>query len=75
MLHERDTKHQGTDGDGQRHSSPARAPATVQWDATDTSTSPPQEKEQQDEPMSCGEADSVAEVNLKSAHYSILFYL
>ncbi|KAM9351043.1 ankyrin repeat domain-containing protein SOWAHA [Symphorus nematophorus] len=61
MLHERDAKNTGTDGDGQRHSSPARTPATVQWDATDASTSSPQQKEQQDEPMSCGEPDSAAE--------------
>ncbi|XP_054465927.1 ankyrin repeat domain-containing protein SOWAHB [Anoplopoma fimbria] len=56
MLHERDSKHQWTDGDGQRHSNPGRAPATVQWDATEASTS-----SQQDEPMSCGEPDSAAE--------------
>ncbi|XP_037627848.1 acyl-CoA-binding domain-containing protein 6 isoform X3 [Sebastes umbrosus] len=61
MLHDRDTKHHGTDGDGQRRSSPARAPATVQWDATDASTSSPHRKEQQDEPMSCGEPDGAAE--------------
>ncbi|XP_070766808.1 ankyrin repeat domain-containing protein SOWAHA [Enoplosus armatus] len=63
MLHERDARHPGTDGDGQRHSSPARTPASVQWDATDASTSSPPQKEQQDEPMSCGEPDSAAEVN------------
>ncbi|XP_074499389.1 uncharacterized protein LOC141772372 [Sebastes fasciatus] len=61
MLHDRDTKHHGTDGDGQRRSSPARAPATVQWDTTDASTSSPHQKEQQDEPMSCGEPDGAAE--------------
>lgn len=72
MLHERDAKHQGTDGAGQRHSNPARTPATVQWDATDASTSPPPQKEQQDEPMSCGEPDSAAEVNSKSAFCPIL---
>uniref|UniRef100_A0A8C4GV82 SOWAHA-C winged helix-turn-helix domain-containing protein n=1 Tax=Dicentrarchus labrax TaxID=13489 RepID=A0A8C4GV82_DICLA len=58
MLQERDTKHPRAEGDGQRHSSPARTPATVQWDAA---TSPPHQKEQQDEPMSCGEPDSAAE--------------
>ncbi|XP_035512980.1 ankyrin repeat domain-containing protein SOWAHC isoform X1 [Morone saxatilis] len=58
MLQERDTKHHRAEGDGQRHSSPARTPATVQWDAA---TSPPHQKEQQDEPMSCGEPDSAAE--------------
>uniref|UniRef100_A0A8C2WX14 SOWAHA-C winged helix-turn-helix domain-containing protein n=1 Tax=Cyclopterus lumpus TaxID=8103 RepID=A0A8C2WX14_CYCLU len=58
MLHERDAKHPGTDGDGQRRSSPGRAPATVQWDATDASTSSPHQKEQQHEPMSCGEPNA-----------------
>ncbi|XP_034393692.1 ankyrin repeat domain-containing protein SOWAHA [Cyclopterus lumpus] len=61
MLHERDAKHPGTDGDGQRRSSPGRAPATVQWDATDASTSSPHQKEQQHEPMSCGEPNAAAE--------------
>uniref|UniRef100_A0A3B4ZKR8 SOWAHA-C winged helix-turn-helix domain-containing protein n=1 Tax=Stegastes partitus TaxID=144197 RepID=A0A3B4ZKR8_9TELE len=63
LLHERDTKQCGTDGDRQRHPSPARPPASVPWDA---STSSPHQKEQQDEPMSCGESDGAAEVNLKS---------
>ncbi|XP_041802339.1 ankyrin repeat domain-containing protein SOWAHC [Chelmon rostratus] len=61
MLHERDTKQPRTDGDGQRRSSPARAPAATQWDATDASTSSRHQAEQQDEPMSCGEPDSAAE--------------
>ncbi|XP_042347356.1 ankyrin repeat domain-containing protein SOWAHC isoform X3 [Plectropomus leopardus] len=61
MLHERDTKNPGTDGDGQRCPSPARTPATVQWDTTDASTSSPPQKERQDEPMSCGEPDGAAE--------------
>ncbi|TKS76646.1 Ankyrin repeat domain-containing protein SOWAHB [Collichthys lucidus] len=63
MLHERDAKHPGTDGDGQRHPSPARTPATVQWDTTDASTSssssPRHQKEQQDE----REPDGAAEVS------------
>ncbi|XP_030279994.1 ankyrin repeat domain-containing protein SOWAHB isoform X5 [Sparus aurata] len=58
MLHERDAKHPAADVDGRRHSSPARAPAAARWDA---STSPPRQKERQDEPMSCGEPDSAAE--------------
>lgn len=58
MLQERDAKHPAADVDGRRHSSPARAPAAARWDA---STSPPRQKEQQDEPMSCGEPDSAAE--------------
>ncbi|XP_071333417.1 ankyrin repeat domain-containing protein SOWAHC [Trachinotus anak] len=67
LLHERDTKQQGTDGDGQKHPSPARTTATVQCDTTDASTSPPppppppQQKEQQDEQMSCGEPEGAAE--------------
>lgn len=69
MLHERDAKHPGTDGAGRRHSSPARTPAAARWDA---SASSPQEKQQQDEQMSCGEPDSAAEVNLKSACCSVL---
>lgn len=72
MLHERDAKQRGTDGDGRRHSSPARTPAAARWDAMDASTSSPQEKQQQDEQMSCGEPDSAAEVNLKSACSSVL---
>uniref|UniRef100_UPI0037E910DA ankyrin repeat domain-containing protein SOWAHC n=1 Tax=Semicossyphus pulcher TaxID=241346 RepID=UPI0037E910DA len=61
MLHERDVKHRGTDGGGQRHSSPARTPASVVWDSTNTSTSPPHLKEQRDEPMALGETDTAAE--------------
>lgn len=71
MLHERDAKQPGTNGDGRRHSSPARTPAAARWDAMDASTSSPQEK-QQNEQMSCGEPDSAAEVNLKSACSSVL---
>ncbi|XP_044067665.1 ankyrin repeat domain-containing protein SOWAHA isoform X7 [Siniperca chuatsi] len=59
MLYERDAKHH--DGDGQSHLNPARPLATVQWDVTDTSTSSPHQKEQQDEPMACGEPNSAAE--------------
>uniref|UniRef100_A0A3Q0SJW5 SOWAHA-C winged helix-turn-helix domain-containing protein n=1 Tax=Amphilophus citrinellus TaxID=61819 RepID=A0A3Q0SJW5_AMPCI len=72
MLQERDTKHLRQDRDPQRHPSPARATATVQWEVTSAPTSSPHEKEEQDEPMSCGEADGAAEVNLKSAHHSSL---
>ncbi|XP_030589940.1 ankyrin repeat domain-containing protein SOWAHC [Archocentrus centrarchus] len=61
MLQERDTKHLRQDRDPQRHPSPARATATVQWEVTSTPTSSPHEKEEQDEPMSCGEADGAAE--------------
>ncbi|XP_068588808.1 ankyrin repeat domain-containing protein SOWAHC [Cebidichthys violaceus] len=58
MLHERDAKHHWTDGDGRGRSSPGRAPATAQWDATDASTSSPRQK---DEAMSCEEPDGAAE--------------
>ncbi|XP_070695233.1 ankyrin repeat domain-containing protein SOWAHC [Pempheris klunzingeri] len=61
MLHERDSKRPGTDGDGQRHSSPARTPATARWDTTDAATSSPHRREQQDEPMACEEPDCAAE--------------
>ncbi|XP_041655097.1 ankyrin repeat domain-containing protein SOWAHA [Cheilinus undulatus] len=47
--------------DKQRHSSPARTPAMASWDSTDTSASLPHLKEQQDEPMACGESDTAAE--------------
>ncbi|KAE8292776.1 Ankyrin repeat domain-containing protein SOWAHB [Larimichthys crocea] len=67
MLHERDAKHPGTDGDGQRHSSPARTPATAQWDTTDASTSssssPHHQKEQQDEREPDGAAEAVRAVS------------
>lgn len=70
-MQEREAKHLRPDGDRQRHTSPARTTSTVQWEVTDAPTSTPREKEEQDEPMSCGEADATAEVNLKSAHYSL----
>ena len=73
MLQDRDARLHGTDGDDQRGSSPARAPAAAQWDASDASTSSHQQKDQQDEPMLCGEQDEAAEVTLKPA--SILLYL
>ncbi|XP_022045479.1 ankyrin repeat domain-containing protein SOWAHC [Acanthochromis polyacanthus] len=57
LLQDRDTKHQGTDGDRQRHQSPARPPASVQWD----SSSSPHQKEQKDEAMLCGESDGATE--------------
>ncbi|XP_068454637.1 ankyrin repeat domain-containing protein SOWAHC [Clinocottus analis] len=57
MLHERDAKLPCTDGDGQRRSSPGRAPAAVPWDAADVSAS----SLQQHEPMSRSEPDAAAE--------------
>ncbi|KAI4823416.1 hypothetical protein KUCAC02_012000 [Chaenocephalus aceratus] len=45
MLQDRDARLHGTDGDAQRGSSPARAPAAAQWDASDPSTSSHQQKD------------------------------
>ncbi|XP_060914005.1 ankyrin repeat domain-containing protein SOWAHB [Labrus mixtus] len=56
MLQDRDVKTSGARGDDQRH-----PPAAVAWDSTGTSTSPARLKEEQDEPMTCGEAHSAAE--------------
>uniref|UniRef100_A0A3Q1CX63 SOWAHA-C winged helix-turn-helix domain-containing protein n=1 Tax=Amphiprion ocellaris TaxID=80972 RepID=A0A3Q1CX63_AMPOC len=64
LLHDRDTKHQGTDGDRQRHQSPARPPASVQWD----SSSSPHQKEQRDEAMLCGESDGATEITETSSN-------
>uniref|UniRef100_A0A4W6FUK5 SOWAHA-C winged helix-turn-helix domain-containing protein n=1 Tax=Lates calcarifer TaxID=8187 RepID=A0A4W6FUK5_LATCA len=61
LLNERDTKQQGTDVDGQKHSSPARTTAIVQWDTTDAATTSPHQRESQDEQMSCGEPENTAE--------------
>ncbi|CAJ1084483.1 ankyrin repeat domain-containing protein SOWAHA isoform X3 [Xyrichtys novacula] len=61
MLHDRDVKNPGTNGDRHARSSPARTTAAVAWDSTDSSTSPSHLKEPQEEPMVCGEADSSAE--------------
>uniref|UniRef100_A0A3P8QBE0 SOWAHA-C winged helix-turn-helix domain-containing protein n=1 Tax=Astatotilapia calliptera TaxID=8154 RepID=A0A3P8QBE0_ASTCA len=73
LVQEREAKHLRPDGDRKRHLSPARTTTTsVQWEVTDAPTSTHHEKEEQDVPMSCGEADATAEVNLKSAHYSLL---
>ncbi len=65
MLHERDAK--PTDKDAQRQLGLARPPAVVPWDATDAATCSPQQKRRQDEPPSRGEANSAAEVNLKTS--------
>ncbi|XP_074538481.1 uncharacterized protein LOC141799950 [Halichoeres trimaculatus] len=61
MLHDRDIKNPGTNGDRQGRSSPARPPATVVWDSMDALTSTPHLKEPADEPMLCGEADVATE--------------
>ncbi|XP_034552174.1 ankyrin repeat domain-containing protein SOWAHA isoform X2 [Notolabrus celidotus] len=57
MLHDRDVKNSGPNGDKQGRSSPARTTATVAWDSTDALTSTLHLKEAQDEPMLCGEAE------------------
>ncbi|CAI5648474.1 unnamed protein product [Oreochromis niloticus] len=67
VVQEREAKHLRPDGDRQRHTSPARTTSTVQWEVTDAPTSTPREKEEQDEPMSCGEADATAEGQRKGA--------
>uniref|UniRef100_A0A673BBL5 SOWAHA-C winged helix-turn-helix domain-containing protein n=1 Tax=Sphaeramia orbicularis TaxID=375764 RepID=A0A673BBL5_9TELE len=79
LLQDRDTKHHGAEGEGQRHSTPVRTPATVQWEATEASTTSSNQKEHQDEPMSCTEPEGAAtestdhsqEVKLKS-HFILL---
>lgn len=62
LLQDRDTKHHGAEGEGQRHLTPVRTPATVQWEATDASmtTASSNQKEHQDEPMSCAEPEGAA---------------
>ncbi|PWA31696.1 hypothetical protein CCH79_00006400 [Gambusia affinis] len=57
LLQERDTRHHETDGNAQRNQNLARVTAAAQWDATDILTSSLSKKEEQDEPMSCGEPD------------------
>ncbi|XP_014324221.1 ankyrin repeat domain-containing protein SOWAHA-like [Xiphophorus maculatus] len=57
LLQERDTRHHETDGNAQRNQSLARVTAAAQWEAMDILTSSPSKKEEQDEPMSCGEPD------------------
>ncbi|XP_038165353.1 ankyrin repeat domain-containing protein SOWAHC isoform X3 [Cyprinodon tularosa] len=48
LMQERETKHHGPDGEPERRQSPA----TAEWD---TQTASPCKKEEQEEPMSCGE--------------------
>lgn len=68
LVQEREAKHLRPDGDRQRHLSPARTTTTsVQWEVTDAPTSTHHEKEEQDVPMSCGEADATAEDQRKGA--------
>lgn len=63
QLQERDNKKQGTEADGQISLIVPQTPASAQWEVTDTSTAPLQQKELQDELISCGEPESAAEVN------------
>lgn len=57
LMQDRDIRHHEMDGDPQKNQIPARTAGTAQWETTETSTSSPCKKEQQDEPMSCGEPD------------------
>ncbi|XP_026223423.1 ankyrin repeat domain-containing protein SOWAHA [Anabas testudineus] len=57
LLHERDAKHHGTDGDAGAHVSPAKSTAT--WDMRDDP--PPQGTQQQEEQMSFAEPENAAE--------------
>uniref|UniRef100_A0A1A8HIF3 SOWAHA-C winged helix-turn-helix domain-containing protein n=2 Tax=Nothobranchius korthausae TaxID=1143690 RepID=A0A1A8HIF3_9TELE len=61
LLQERQNNHCGTDGEQQNHPSLARTSATAQWETTDPPTASPHLKEQQDEPMACGEPDAESE--------------
>uniref|UniRef100_A0A1A8IWK7 SOWAHA-C winged helix-turn-helix domain-containing protein n=1 Tax=Nothobranchius kuhntae TaxID=321403 RepID=A0A1A8IWK7_NOTKU len=61
LLQERQNNHCGTDGEQQNHLSLARTSATAQWETTDPTTASPHLKEQQDEPMACGEPDAESE--------------
>lgn len=75
LLQERHAEHHGTHGDGQRRSSPARVPATVQWEVTDTSAPSLSQKELQDRPgfTATDTRDHSQEVN-SILFYSILFH-
>lgn len=55
ILHERDARPPGTDGDGRTHFSPTRTPAAARWEAPDSLTSSPLQKEQQEEPGGAAE--------------------
>uniref|UniRef100_A0A3B3U9U9 Ankyrin repeat domain-containing protein SOWAHB-like n=2 Tax=Poecilia TaxID=8080 RepID=A0A3B3U9U9_9TELE len=71
LLQERDTRHHETDGNAQRNQSLARVTAAAQWEATDILTSSPSKKEEQDEPMSCGDPDEEVSCRLfvhRSSH-------
>ncbi|XP_029012659.1 ankyrin repeat domain-containing protein SOWAHD [Betta splendens] len=59
VLKKKYRQHNGTDVDAKVHQNPSRTTATAQWDMPEAS--PPQEKQQQEEPMSSGEPGSAAE--------------
>ncbi|XP_015228606.1 PREDICTED: ankyrin repeat domain-containing protein SOWAHA-like isoform X2 [Cyprinodon variegatus] len=54
LMQERETKHHGPDGEPERRQSPA----TAEWDTQTASTC---KKEEQEEPMSCGEHEEESE--------------
>lgn len=57
ILHERDARPPGTDGDGRTRRSPTRTPAAARWEAPDSLTSSPQQKEQQEQPGGAAEVE------------------
>uniref|UniRef100_A0A8C6KVC9 SOWAHA-C winged helix-turn-helix domain-containing protein n=2 Tax=Nothobranchius TaxID=28779 RepID=A0A8C6KVC9_NOTFU len=69
LLQERQNNHRGTDGEQQNHLSLARTSATAHWETTDPPTASPHLKEQQDEPMACGEPDAEVRLGLTSVEY------
>ncbi|KAM9752138.1 ankyrin repeat domain-containing protein SOWAHC [Menidia menidia] len=58
LLQDRDNKHQGADGEQVRHLNLARSTASAEWEVNDAPTSSPNQWEQQEEPLSCGESDT-----------------
>lgn len=55
ILHERDARPPGMDGDGRTPFSPTRSPAAALREAPDSLTSSPQQKEQREEPGGAAE--------------------
>ncbi|XP_068997885.1 ankyrin repeat domain-containing protein SOWAHC [Embiotoca jacksoni] len=62
LLHERDAKHHGTDGDGRRHPTGA-----AEWEVTDAATASPHQGEEADEMMSCDEDQQTGGVPVQHA--------
>ncbi|XP_054912964.1 ankyrin repeat domain-containing protein SOWAHB [Poeciliopsis prolifica] len=71
LLQERETRHHETDRNAQRNQNLARVTAAVQREATYILTSSPSKREEQDEPMSCGEPDEEEQqAGTDSVHHS-----